>query len=128
VTEPVSTGETSSGGAVRRRRPRTCVGCGEESPKRTMLRVVRTPDGVVRLDPTGKAPGRGAYVCAREECVLRARKRDALARSLKVPVERALYESLLEAARRESADGGNGASRERPGDPGPSLPGKGAAP
>ena len=128
MTEPVPTGGTSSRTVVRRRRPRTCVGCGEESPKRTMIRVVRAPDGVVRLDPTGKAPGRGAYVCAREECVLRARKRDALARSLKVSVERALYESLLEAARRESADGGDGASPEGPGDPRPFSPGEGKAP
>ena len=47
---------------VKKQRPRTCVGCGEESPKRTLLRVVRSPEGEVRYDPTGKANGRGAYL------------------------------------------------------------------
>ena len=47
-------------GLTRRKRPRTCVGCGAESPKRGLLRVVRGPDGKVAYDPTGKAPGRGA--------------------------------------------------------------------
>ena len=47
---------------------RTCVGCGEVQGKRLLLRVVRAPDGRVRIDPTGKAPGRGAYVHERRAC------------------------------------------------------------
>lgn len=47
---------------------RTCVGCGRADDKRTLVRIVRTSDGHADLDPTGKANGRGAYVCARVEC------------------------------------------------------------
>lgn len=45
----------SSQPVLKKQRPRTCVGCGEESPKRTLLRVIKAPDGEVRYDPTGKA-------------------------------------------------------------------------
>ena len=47
---------------------RTCTGCREEHPKRELVRVVRTPGGPVVVDLSGKAPGRGAYVCRRPEC------------------------------------------------------------
>src|SRR5438552_13837324 len=47
---------------------RTCVACRETKPKRELLRVVRTPDGHVTLDPTGKKSGRGAYLCAKLSC------------------------------------------------------------
>lgn len=47
---------------------RTCVGCGRADDKRTLVRIVRTSDGHIELDPTGKANGRGAYVCPRAEC------------------------------------------------------------
>ena len=57
---------------------RTCVGCREEQPKRHLVRVVRAPDGAVRVDPTGKAPGRGAYLCRRAECWTAALRRDML--------------------------------------------------
>jgi len=57
---------------ARRRRihvpQRTCVGCRKVRPKREMLRVVRTPDSGVQVDPTGKRAGRGAYLCPRREC------------------------------------------------------------
>ena len=47
---------------------RTCTGCREEHPKRELIRVVRTPGGSVVVDPSGKQPGRGAYVCHRPDC------------------------------------------------------------
>jgi predicted RNA-binding protein YlxR (DUF448 family) len=47
---------------------RTCVACKATKPKRELLRVVRTPDGHVMLDATGKKSGRGAYICARLSC------------------------------------------------------------
>ncbi len=47
---------------------RTCVACKQVRPKRELLRIVRTPDGHVLLDPTGKKSGRGAYLCARRSC------------------------------------------------------------
>lgn len=79
---------------VKKKRPRTCVGCGEESPKRALVRVIRTPEGDVRYDPTGRANGRGAYVCRSLECVKLARKKKALSRALKVQVEDAVYDAL----------------------------------
>lgn len=60
-----------------------------------MLRVTRTPEGVVRLDLSGKAPGRGAYICVSEECFAVARKKDALAKALKTKVEETVYEEIL---------------------------------
>jgi predicted RNA-binding protein YlxR (DUF448 family) len=59
----------------------------------------------VRFDPTGKASGRGVYVCAREECVRRAQKRNALSRMLKVPVAPDLYGVLLERVLRSDLSG-----------------------
>ncbi len=64
-------------GAARKRKPqprqkhipqRTCVACGQVRPKRELIRVVRSPDGHIALDPTSKKSGRGAYVCARRSC------------------------------------------------------------
>jgi predicted RNA-binding protein YlxR (DUF448 family) len=47
---------------------RTCIACRQPRPKRELIRVVRTPEGHVVLDPTGKKSGRGAYLCARRSC------------------------------------------------------------
>ena len=77
-----------------RQRPRTCVGCREESPKRALLRVVRSPSGDVFIDERGKLPGRGAYVCAALECVEKARKSKGLSRALKTEVKPEIYDRL----------------------------------
>ncbi len=61
---------------------RRCIGCMESRPKRELIRVVASPEGEVRLDPSGKANGRGAYLCPDPECVAKARKKNAFARSL----------------------------------------------
>lgn len=89
-----------------RRRPRTCVGCREESPKRALIRVVRSPEGRVVLDERGKIPGRGAYLCACLECLAKARKSKALSRALKAEVEDGFYASIEEylKAYRENLD------------------------
>lgn len=79
----------------KRIRPRTCVGCGEENPKREMFRVARDPAGEVAIDRTGRAPGRGAYLCRKKSCVEAARKRNALARTLRTSLSPELYEELL---------------------------------
>lgn len=90
-------GKPSSQPILKKQRPRTCVGCGEESPKRELLRVIRSPEGEVRFDPTGKANGRGAYVCARASCVELAKKKKAFARALKtIEVPDEIYDVLLE--------------------------------
>lgn len=88
----------------KRKRPRTCVGCGEESPKRTLLRVIRTPEGEVRYDPTGRANGRGAYLCSCRECVMLAKKKKALSRSLKTEVSEDFYDTILALCSEESRE------------------------
>lgn len=63
---------------------RTCVACRTTGAKRGLVRIVRTPQGGVEVDPTGKAAGRGAYLCQRRECWQEALKREGLARALRV--------------------------------------------
>lgn len=65
---------------------RTCVGCRTSRPKRELVRVVRTPDGDVTVDPTGKLSGRGAYVCPDVRCLERALKAKRLERALQRPI------------------------------------------
>ncbi len=65
---------------------RTCVGCRTTSGKREFVRVVRTADGAVEVDPTGRRNGRGAYLCTRPECWDEALKKDRLARALRTAV------------------------------------------
>ena len=67
---------------------RSCAGCGERFPKRDLVRIVRTLDGTVEVDPTGKRAGRGTYLCAREECWQQSLKKSRL--------DYALRSSLLE--------------------------------
>ena len=61
---------------------RTCVGCREVNEKKTLVRIVKTPDGVC-VDPTGRMPGRGAYLHDSKECWEKGLKRGARARALK---------------------------------------------
>ena len=63
---------------------RTCVACRTTGAKRGLVRIVRTPEGSVEVDLTGKAAGRGAYLCRRRQCWREAMKRDSLARALRV--------------------------------------------
>ena len=86
--------EKSSERIEKKKRPRTCIACGQESPKRALLRVVRTRDGRVVYDPTGKADGRGAYVCCDAECIKTAKKRKAFAKALNVSTDDDLYTQL----------------------------------
>ena len=74
---------------------RMCVGCREE--KRELLRVVHTPDGTVFLDRTGKANGRGAYVCKSAQCLQKAVKTSQLERALSCPISQEVFESLQKA-------------------------------
>ena len=76
--------------AVQKKVPvRQCLGCREHKPKRELVRVVRSPEGTVSLDFSGKANGRGAYICRNPECLKRAVKSNALERafSAKIPEE-----------------------------------------
>lgn len=66
---------------------RQCVGCREHRPKKELVRIVRSPEGLVNLDFSGKANGRGAYLCRNPECLRKAVKASALERAFgaKVP-------------------------------------------
>ena len=65
---------------------RQCMGCRERKAKRELIRVVRTPEGPVRLDFGGKMNGRGAYLCPNPECLKKAIRAKALERSLEVSI------------------------------------------
>ena len=82
---------------VRRVPIRSCVVCRQTSDKKTLLRVVRAPEkdgGAVTADPTGRANGRGAYICTSLECIEKAAKQKRFERSLSAPVPAALMEDL----------------------------------
>ena len=81
---------------------RKCVVTGEMLPKKSMIRIVRSKEGVVSVDPTGKMSGRGAYVSKSEEVVEMARKKNSLERQLDVKIPDEIYEELLKLIRRES--------------------------
>ena len=71
------------------------MGCRVESPKREMLRIVRASDGTVKVDPSGRHPGRGAYVCYSEKCLTAAKSRDSLSKALKTKVDASVYDQIL---------------------------------
>jgi predicted RNA-binding protein YlxR (DUF448 family) len=73
---------------------RMCVGCQTMKSKKELLRVVRTPDGEVILDPTGKKAGRGAYMCPCEQCLTKAFKEKRLEKALKHQIDEAVYNAL----------------------------------
>lgn len=82
----------------RRAPQRTCVACGSTTAKRELVRLVRTAEGGVEPDPTGKRPGRGAYICRSADCWSEAVRRGRLEHSLRVKLTPEARESLLEAA------------------------------
>ncbi|MDR2525457.1 MAG: YlxR family protein [Oscillospiraceae bacterium] len=73
---------------------RKCLGCNEMKPKRTLVRAVKSPEGALSLDLTGKAPGRGAYLCRDTECLRKARKRKGLERAFKCAVPPEIYDRM----------------------------------
>lgn len=74
---------------------RLCVGCQELKNKKELTRIVRSPEGEITIDPTGKKSGRGAYVCKKKSCLEEAMKAKRLERSLKQAIDTAVYEKLL---------------------------------
>ncbi|MBO4391372.1 MAG: YlxR family protein [Lachnospiraceae bacterium] len=67
---------------------RTCVGCRTEQPKKELMRIVRTEEGTLIYDPTGRAHGRGAYLCKKKECLDVACKNHGLERAFSAPVSK----------------------------------------
>ena len=73
---------------------RMCVGCQEMRPKKELIRVVRTPDDRIEIDPTGKLSGRGAYICPQLECLQNAIKGKRLDKALQRTITQEVLEQL----------------------------------
>jgi len=84
---------------------RKCVACQQMQPKKSLLRIVRTPERELLLDPTGKKSGRGAYLCPNTACVELAKKKRALEHALEVKVPAELYEEILRVAQGVQSNG-----------------------
>lgn len=76
---------------------RRCVGCGEMREKKEMMRVLKSTEGPIFLDMTGRKNGRGAYLCRQAECLAKARKNKGLERSFKQRIPDEIYETLEKA-------------------------------
>lgn len=73
---------------------RRCAGCGQSRPKKELIRVIRTPEGAIELDRTGRSNGRGVYICPNVDCLKKAHKSKGLERSLKTSVPPEIYETV----------------------------------
>lgn len=74
---------------------RMCLGCREHKPKKELVRVVRSPEGEISVDLTGRRNGRGAYVCKSVECLKRARKIRSISKALDCEISDEVFEQLL---------------------------------
>ena len=82
---------------------RQCLGCRVMKQKKELIRAVRSPEGEVSMDLTGKKPGRGAYICRSKECLKRAVKSKALSRAFQVEIPQGVMDVLSE--QMEGTDG-----------------------
>ena len=84
---------------------RRCVGCNEGKPKKELVRVVKTAEGEISVDVTGKKSGRGAYLCPDKKCLAKAQKAKRLERAFECAISEEIYERLAqEVEARENAD------------------------
>ena len=79
---------------VKKQPTRKCTGCGEHFPKNMLVRILRTPEGDILLDTTGKLSGRGAYICKSASCLKKAKKAMRLERSLECNIPEEIYAKL----------------------------------
>ena len=75
---------------------RQCIGCMTSRPKKELVRVVRAPSGEISIDPVGKKPGRGAYVCRDPECLKKAQKARRFERAFSCKIEDAVYDAMYQ--------------------------------
>jgi uncharacterized protein len=88
---------------IRKKVPmRKCIATGEMKPKKELVRIVRSKEGDVSIDPTGKKSGRGAYLSKEKNAILLAKKKNTLANHLEVRIEESLYDELLELIEKEN--------------------------
>jgi predicted RNA-binding protein YlxR (DUF448 family) len=73
---------------------RMCCGCGESFPKRELVRIVKSPEGEISLDTTGRKSGRGAYICPKVECVNKAQKNRRIERVFSSAIPNEVYEVI----------------------------------
>ena len=73
---------------------RQCIGCGQMKDKEELIRILKTQDGSIVIDATGKKNGRGAYICPDEECLQKAFKTKGLERSFKMAIDQSIYDEL----------------------------------
>ena len=83
-------------GTVKKQPERRCTGCGEHFPKSSLIRVVRSPEGEISLDPTGKKSGRGAYICKSGTCLMKAQRSGRLARNLACEIPAEVFAAMQE--------------------------------
>ncbi|MBU5211152.1 RNase P modulator RnpM [Heyndrickxia oleronia] len=89
--------------ATKRKMPlRKCVATGEMKPKKEMIRIVRSKDGEVSIDPNGKKSGRGAYLSKDKDAILLAKKKNILASHLEVAIDDSIYDELIRFVEREN--------------------------
>ena len=81
-------------GAVKKIPQRLCLGCQEVHPKKELIRIVRSPEGEYSVDPVGKKPGRGAYICPKEECFSLAVKGHRFSKAFKENIAAEVIEDL----------------------------------
>ncbi|MBR4287024.1 MAG: YlxR family protein [Clostridia bacterium] len=74
---------------------RKCLGCNEMKPKKELIRAVKSPEGEISLDLTGKKSGRGAYICPDKGCFDKARKAKRLERALETKIPESVYDEML---------------------------------
>ncbi len=75
---------------------RTCIACRTEKPKRDMLRIVKSPEGIISLDFSGKLPGRGAYICSDAACIRKLAQKKLLNKVFSAPVDEEVYRRIEE--------------------------------
>ena len=80
---------------------RKCVATGEMRPKKELIRIVRSKEGEVSIDPTGKKSGRGAYLTKDKDTVLLAKKRNILSKQLEANIDESIYDELLDLIEKE---------------------------
>ena len=82
--------------SVRKEPIRRCSGCGEHFPKKSLIRILRTPEGEIVIDCVGKKSGRGAYICKSAACLKKAKRRASLESSLECKIPEEVYLRLEE--------------------------------
>ena len=73
---------------------RTCIGCNTQKTKKELIRIVKNAQGEIKVDKTGKLPGRGAYICNNSECLEKAVRSKRLEKSFEMKIEEDIYEQL----------------------------------